>query len=367
MSAASIASKACQGLNCEKPAQLQCPTCLKLKVDGSYFCSQSCFKRNWAVHKGLHQTAQLSDRGTYNPFPQYHFTGSIRPEYPLGPRRPVPAHIPRPDYAETGIPASEHAVRSSTKIECLGPEEIAKIRHVAKMGREVLDAGARAIRVGVTTDEIDAVIHQACIERNAYPSPLNYYEFPKSMCSSVNEVICHGIPDKRPLEDGDILNLDISIYLDGFHADMNKTYFVGNVDKRGRELVDTTRECLDKAIAMVEPGALYRDLGNVIEKHARSKGFSVVRTYCGHGIHRLFHCTPNVPHYAKNKAIGVMKPGHVFTIEPMINEGSHYDETWPDNWTSTTRDGKRSAQFEHMLLVTETGCEVLSRRLETSP
>ncbi|KAJ1977058.1 Methionine aminopeptidase 1 [Dimargaris cristalligena] len=321
-----LANKTCQGLGCDKPAKLQCPTCIKLGIEGSFFCDQACFKKNWPLHKMVHDNVQNGGTsggpaGTYNPFPAYYYSGAIRPTYPLGPRRTVPDHIKRPDYAETGIPTSEQAVRSSTKIEVLNAEEIEIIRHVARMGREVLDAGARAIKVGVTTDEIDAVVHQACIDRNAYPSPLNYYEFPKSHCTSVNEVICHGIPDKRPLQDGDIVNIDISIYLNGFHSDMNKTYFVGNVDEKSRKLVNTTRECLDLAIKLVKPGALYRDLGTVIEKHAKSRGFSVVKTYCGHGINRLFHATPNVPHYAKNKAIGVMKPGHVFTIEPMINEG----------------------------------------------
>ncbi|KAJ1659284.1 Methionine aminopeptidase 1 [Dispira simplex] len=357
----------CQGQGCNKPAKLQCPTCLKLKIAGSYFCGQDCFKASWSEHKVIHQPQASNGDGTYNPFPNYHFTGPLRPVYPLGPHRAVPEHIARPDYSETGIPVSEHAVRSSNRIECLSAEDIVKVREVARLGREVLDEGARAIRVGITTNELDIIIHQACIDRGAYPSPLNYYNFPKSMCSSVNEVICHGIPDQRPLQDGDILNLDISIYKDGFHSDMNKTYLVGNVDKAGRRLVDTTRECLDEAIKLVKPGTLYRDLGNVIEKHAKKKGFSVVRSFCGHGIHRLFHCAPNILHYAKNKSVGVMKPGHVFTIEPMINEGSYHDEVWPDGWTAVTRDGKRSAQFEHMLLVTETGCEVLSGRLETSP
>ena len=176
----------------------------------------------------------------------------------------------------------------------------------------------------------------------------------------MNEVICHGIPDFRPLQDGDIVNVDVSVYFDGYHADLNETYLVGNVDEKGRKLVNTTRECLQKAIQACKPGVQYRDLGDIIEKHAKANGLSVVRTYCGHGVHRLFHCAPNIPHYAKNKAIGTMKVGHVFTIEPMINEGVWQDMTWPDDWTSTTVDGRRSAQFEHTLIITETGAEVLT-------
>jgi len=194
----------------------------------------------------------------------------------------------------------------------------------------------------------------------AYPSPLNFRGFPKSLCTSINEVVCHGIPDNRELEDGDIINIDISTYYDWVHGDLNETYLVGNVDEQGRKLVQTTSECLQKSIEIVKPGTMYREVGNVISKHAQSNGFSVVRSYCGHGIGKLFHSTPNVPHYAKNKAIGTMKPGHVFTIEPMINEGVYNDQLWPDDWTSVTKDGKRSAQFEHTLLVTETGCDVLT-------
>ncbi|TPX68440.1 glycerol-3-phosphate dehydrogenase [NAD(P)+], partial [Chytriomyces confervae] len=222
------------------------------------------------------------------------------------------------------------------------------------IGREVLEAAKAAVRVGVTTDEIDRIVHEATISRNAYPSPLNYYNFPKSCCTSVNEVICHGIPDRYALQDGDILNIDISVFFEGFHSDLNETVYVGNVDAEGVKLVETTRLCLEKAIEFVKPGNLYRDIGEVIQKIADEAGLSVVRTYCGHGINKYFHCSPSIPHYAKNKAVGVMKPGHIFTIEPMICEGGWKDEQWPDRWTAVTQDGKRSAQFEETLLVTET-------------
>ncbi|KNE62651.1 methionine aminopeptidase, type I [Allomyces macrogynus ATCC 38327] len=361
--ATATASHPCQGADCTKTATLVCPTCIKLDLprDTARFCSQTCFKANWATHKLLHQQAQ-----TYDPFtqvPGFRYTGSLRARYPLSATRFVPPHIKRPDYAETGRPYSEEKLRGSNRIETMNEAEIQKMREVCRIAREVLDAGAAAVRPGVTTDHIDKVVHEATVARDAYPSPLNYMGFPKSCCTSVNEVICHGIPDMRPLEDGDIVNIDVSVFKDGFHADLNETYFVGaKAWHESKALIDCTRECLKRAIEMVKPGVMYRELGNVIEKTAKERGFAVVRTYCGHGIHRLFHTTPNIPHYAKNKAIGVMKPGHIFTIEPMINVGTHADDHWPDNWTAVTRDGKRSAQFEHTMVVTETGCEILTLR-----
>jgi methionyl aminopeptidase len=220
----------------------------------------------------------------------------------------------------------------------------------------------------------------------SYPSPLNYCNFPKSVCTSVNEVICHGIPDQRVLQDGDILNIDVTLYHNGFHGDLNETYYIGDKALANPDAVrvtETSRECLAKAIEMVKPGTLFRDYGNTIEKHAKSRKCSVIRTYCGHGINQLFHCAPNVPHYAKNKAIGSAKPGMCFTIEPMISIGSYRDKTWPDDWTSVTLDGSLTAQFgkfnsssiqiyvltciEHTLLVTEDGVEVLTARLADSP
>ncbi|CAG8449583.1 1897_t:CDS:10 [Diversispora eburnea] len=343
--------KFCQGKDCIKPAKLQCPKCLKSEIKGSYFCSQECFTKNWATHKLLHQNK--STKLAENYVMAFPYTGDLRAIYPLSPRRLVPAHIKKPDYADDprGIPESETKNRSY--IQVLSNDEIAAMRKVCTLAREVLDIGAAAVKPGVTTDEIDRIIHEATIERDSYPSPLNYYEFPKSVCTSVNE-------DRRELQDGDIVNLDVTLYHDGFHGDLNETYPVGNVDKESLKLIKTAKGCLNKAIECVKPGFLYRDLGVVIEKHAKANDCSVVRTYCGHGIHRLFHCAPNVPHYTRNKAVGKMKPGNVFTIEPMINLGTYYDRLWPDKWTAVTEDGKRSAQFEHTLLVTETGVEILT-------
>ncbi|KAI9347790.1 peptidase M24, structural domain-containing protein [Zopfochytrium polystomum] len=347
---------------CAVDTTKKCPTCLeKLKVD-AYFC-EGCFKAAWTEHRIKHKGwfgPRRSASGAYNPFPTYAYTGSLRPIYPLSETRAVPDRIKKPEYAANGQPLTEMRLRGSTQIEVLKPEEIEKMRTVCRISREVLEEGKKAVKVGVTTDEIDRVIHEACLERDSYPSPLNYYNFPKSCCTSVNEVICHGIPDRYELKDGDIVNLDVSVFHDGFHGDLNETVLVGNVDAAGVKLVESTKECLQKAIEFVKPGNLYRDIGNVIQKIADQRGLSVVRTYCGHGIGRHFHSPPNVPHYAKNKAVGAMRPGHVFTIEPMISEGVWKDQQWPDGWTAVTADGKRSAQFEETLLVTETGCEVLT-------
>ncbi|KAI9304153.1 methionine aminopeptidase 1-like protein [Cunninghamella echinulata] len=347
----------CSSLECSNVARLQCPTCVKQRlVQNSFFCSQDCFKKSWGVHKANHS----STKKLYDPFPTFNYTGKLRPVYPLSPRRQVPDSIPKPDYYSTGIPKSEFMNNKSTIIQVHNEEEIKSMREVCRITKEVLEIAAKAVRVGITTDEIDRIVHEATIERGAYPSPLNYNYFPKSCCTSINEVICHGIPDQRPLEDGDIINIDISCFYKGFHGDTNGTYLVGNVDEVGKKLVQTTKECLEKAIAMVKPGVRYRDFGKVIEEHATKNGFSVVRSFVGHGINEFFHCAPNIPHYANNKAIGIIRPGHIFTIEPMICEGDWKDHLWPDNWTASTKDGKRSAQFEHTLLVTENGVEILT-------
>lgn len=222
------------------------------------------------------------------------------------------------------------------------------------MAREVLDIAARAAVPGVTTDYIDEVVHKACIERDSYPSPLNYCNFPKSVCTSLNEIICHGIPDQYVLKDGDILNIDVTLYHGGFHGDINETYYIGDKAKADPEsvrVVETARECLEISSKLIKPGALFREYGNVIEAHAKSQGCGVVRSYCGHGINQLFHCPPNVPHYAKNKQVGEAKEGMCFTIEPMITLGTYKDKSWPDDWTSATADGKRTAQFGKFTLI----------------
>ncbi|KAF6765179.1 peptidase M24, structural domain-containing protein [Ephemerocybe angulata] len=359
----------CQSSSCPNgnpPSRLECPTCNKLGIQGSFFCGQACFKAGCKTHKIIHDLvksgSQLSTlpEGVYNPFPNYQFTGALHPWYPLSAKRQLPEHIPRPDYSISGKPMSE-IKQAGQPPRILPPDEQEKMRTVCRLAREVLDIAASHVRPGITTDELDEIVHNACIERNAYPSPLNYRGFPKSVCTSVNEVICHGIPDKRPLREGDIVNIDVTLYYQGYHGDLNETYPVGKIDDDSAKLIRVTEECLNAAIALCKPGALFRDLGKVIEPIAKAAGCSVVRTYTGHGINDLFHCSPNIPHYSKNKAIGTMKAGMVFTIEPMINLGPSWSDVhWPDNWTATTADGKRSAQFEDTLLITETGVEILT-------
>ncbi|EQK98592.1 methionine aminopeptidase 1 [Ophiocordyceps sinensis CO18] len=402
------AKKKCLGVDCDnKAGSLQCPTCLKLGIKDSYFCSQDCFKRNWSDHRSRHKTqsnilhhliippkgiSPYPVTGFYNPFPSFPFAGPLRPVYPLSEHRTLPKLIPHPVWWQDGNPKYSRSLVNRNKIDVLDAKGQDAMRKSCRLAREVLDIAASAAKPGVTTDQIDGIVHEACIERNSYPSPLNYNHFPKSCCTSVNEVICHGIPDQRVLLDGDILNIDISLYHEGYHADLNETYYIGekaSADPENVRVVEAARECLEEAIMAVKPGVLIREFGNIIEKHAKKKNCSVIRTYCGHGINSLFHCAPNVPHYAKNKAVGECKPGMTFTIEPMIALGKYRDITWPDNWTSTTIDGKRTAQFgeaslanratararncmltnwiEHTLLVTDDGVEILTARKEDSP
>lgn len=386
--------KKCLGCGKTTVGQLSCPTCLKLGISTSIFCSQACFKANWAVHKTLHKAvAKYIGQTTGGPvqgyeslalgykendmstwlhdtdlrlFKTYTFSGSLRP-WPRTAMRSVPPHISKPDYYLTGDPDSEVATRHSQKIVARTPEEIERIRKASRIARMALDLAHSMVKPGVTTDAIDVAVHDFIISMGGFPSTLNYCGFPKSCCTSINEVICHGIPDLRPLQDGDIVNVDITVYHEGMHGDLNETFLCGNVDQEGKDLVRGAYECMMHAIAACRPGFLYRDLGNIISDTAEKRGLSVVRSYCGHGIGTLFHTAPNVPHYRRNKAVGIMKVGHVFTVEPMINLGTWRDATWPDDWTSTTTDGRRSAQFEHTMVVTQNGVELLTARLPTSP
>jgi len=280
-------------------------------------------------------------------------TDPIRPGR-VGPMREVPAHIPRPPYADTGVPVRE------TEDPVQPPEVIERMRRAGKAAAEVLALVGEAVRPGVTTDELDELCHQACIERGGYPSPLNYGAFPKSLCTSVNEVICHGIPDDRRLLDGDIVNLDVTIYLDGVHGDTNATFLVGEVDPESRRLVEVTRECLHRGIEAVRPGQPFNVIGRAIQEHAEANGFGVVRSFVGHGIGRQFHTDLHVPHYYDPSLTRVIEEGMTFTIEPMITVGAWEHHLWDDGWTAVTIDRKRTAQFEHTLVVTADGAEILT-------
>jgi methionyl aminopeptidase len=275
-------------------------------------------------------------------------------------RRAVPASIARPEYAETG-----EATRGTGRL-VRTPDELVRMRRACRAAAEVLRTVGAAAKPGVTTDELDAMAHEKAISLGAYPSPLNYGKtddrppFPKSICTSVNEVICHGIPDSRALENGDIVNIDVTVFLDGMHGDTNATFLVGEVDEESQRLVRVTRECMMKGIEVVKVGRPVSDIGRAIEAHADAHGYSVVRTYCGHGIGEVFHNDLQIPHYFDAKANTRIEAGMTFTVEPMINAGVWQDRLWEDRWTVVTQDLKRSAQFEHTLLVTESGAEILT-------
>jgi methionyl aminopeptidase len=271
------------------------------------------------------------------------------------PRRAVPLDIPRPPYLATD---GEPRDRGSSAPK--SAEMIDRMRRAGRAAAEVLAIVGAAVAPGVTTDELDAIAHEEYIRRGGYPSPLGYRGFPKSLCTSVNEVICHGIPDSTRLRDGDIVNLDVTIYLDGVHGDTNATFCAGEVDDTSSRLVRVTRECLDLGIAAVRPGVEVRSIGAAIQQHAEANGFGVIRDFVGHGIGEQFHTEPQIPHYDDGHSTQLLVPGMTFTIEPMISVGDWHMKMWDDGWTAVTADLSRSAQFEHMMVVTDDGVEVLT-------
>eukprot|EP00186_Timspurckia_oligopyrenoides_P002342 CAMPEP_0182450478 /NCGR_PEP_ID=MMETSP1172-20130603/41508_1 /TAXON_ID=708627 /ORGANISM="Timspurckia oligopyrenoides, Strain CCMP3278" /LENGTH=332 /DNA_ID=CAMNT_0024648095 /DNA_START=135 /DNA_END=1133 /DNA_ORIENTATION=- len=298
--------------------------------------------------------------------PAFKYTGSIRPGTITPQRLPssLPPSIILPNYAHDGIPKTINT-KTPWEIEVKDEETIANMKVAAKVAREVLDIAGKHVKVGVSTEELDQIVFEETIKRNAYPSPLNYHGFPKSCCTSINEIVCHGIPSSTTiLNDGDIVNIDVTCYIHGVHGDMSETFLVGeNVDETGKLLVKAAWECMEKGIESVEIGKGYNELGEVIEKHAKEYGFSSVRNFCGHGIGSYFHGNPNVLHYKNTEPNGKIAVGHTFTVEPMICEGTARNVMWPDKWTAATADGKRSAQFEHTVLVTENGPVRLTDRI----
>jgi methionyl aminopeptidase len=272
----------------------------------------------------------------------------------ISPRRPVPAHIERPEYVDN------HAPTPYDGPEVKDDETIERMRIAGRLAAQALQLVGKHVAPGVTTDELDRVGHEFLCDNHAYPSTLGYRHFPKSLCTSVNEVICHGIPDNRVIEDGDIVNIDITAFVGGVHGDTNATFLAGDVDEESRLLVERTEESLRRAIKAVKPGRQINVVGRVIESYAKRFGYGVVRDFTGHGIGTSFHSGLIVPHYDSPYYDTTIEKGMTFTIEPMLCLGTYEWEMWDDNWTVVTKDGRRSAQFEHTLLVTDDGAEILT-------
>lgn len=272
----------------------------------------------------------------------------------LSPPREVPKAITRPEYV------GKATAREGDEPWVQPPEVIEKMRVAGRIAAGALRAAGEAVAPGVTTDELDRVVHEYLLDHGAYPSTLGYKGFPKSCCTSLNEVICHGIPDSTVIQDGDIVNIDVTAFHDGVHGDTNETFFAGNVSEEHRLLVDRTREAMMRAIKAVKPGRSLSVIGRVIESYANRFGYNVVRDFTGHGVGTTFHNGLVVLHYDQPTVTTVLEPAMTFTIEPMINLGSLDYEIWDDGWTVATKDRKWSAQFEHSLVVTEDGAEILT-------
>ncbi|MCP2344591.1 MULTISPECIES: type I methionyl aminopeptidase [Nonomuraea] len=271
----------------------------------------------------------------------------------VSPMRKVPAHIERPEYVGKKRPKTGEA-------DVKTPETIERMRVAGRIAAQALEEVGRNVRPGVTTDELDRIGHEFLLDHGAYPSTLGYKGYPKSLCTSINEVICHGIPDDTVLRDGDIVNVDITAYIGGVHGDTDATYLVGEVDEESRLLVERTREATMRAIKAVAPGRQLNVVGRVIEAYAKRFGYGVVRDFTGHGIGTTFHSGLMVPHYDDPSLRVELVPGMTFTIEPMLTLGTIDYDIWPDGWTAVTKDRKRTAQFEHTIVVTETGSEILT-------
>jgi methionyl aminopeptidase len=271
----------------------------------------------------------------------------------ISPTRKVPAHIKRPEYVGRAEPK-----KGDSDVQT--PETIEKMRIAGRIAAQALEEVGKHVTPGVTTDELDRIGHEFLCDHDAYPSTLGYRGYPKSLCTSINEVICHGIPDDTLLRDGDIVNVDITAFIGGVHGDTDATFLVGDVDEESRLLVERTHEATMRAIKAVAPGRQLNIVGRVIEAYARRFGYGVVRDFTGHGISTSFHSGLIVPHYDDPSVSVTLVPGMTFTIEPMLTLGTIDYEIWPDGWTAVTRDRKRTAQFEHTIVVTDSGHEILT-------
>ena len=272
----------------------------------------------------------------------------------LAPQRPVPSSIPRPEYVGKLSPAKHDGG------DRYDEETIAKIRKASKLAAQALQLVLDSAKPGVTTDYLDKVGHEFLIANNAYPSTLGYRGFPKSLCTSVNEVICHGIPDDTVLEEGDLVNVDITAFIGGVHGDNNGTVLVGDGPQELKDLVERTHQAMMRGIKAALPGREVNVIGRSIEAYAKRFGYGVVQDFTGHGVGTSFHTGLIIPHYDAPEYNTVIEPGMVFTVEPMINLGTHEWEMWEDDWTVVTKDKKHTAQFEHTILITESGPEILT-------
>ena len=273
----------------------------------------------------------------------------------ISPKRNVPGTIARPSYALTGDPGPSILPLTRTS------SEIKSMRKAGAIAAEVLLHVGEKVTAGISTDKLDEIAHDEIIRQGAYPSPLNYRGFRKSICTSVNEVVCHGIPDSRQLQEGDIVNIDVTVFYEGVHGATSVTFLVGEVDEHSQHLVDVTRAALYKGMDSVRNGSRVCDIGKAIEKHAHSNQLSVVREFIGHGVGPEFHSSLAIPHYYDRRATTELVTGMSFTIEPMLNLGGHTLQMWDDTWTVVTTDGRRSAQFEHTLIVTDDGFEIMTK------
>ena len=272
----------------------------------------------------------------------------------VSPSRLVPPNIKKPPYALTGDPG--RSISSLVRDD----DEIERMEKAGKIAALVLLEAGSNVSPGITTDKIDEIVHEMILSFDAYPSPLNYRGFPKSVCTSVNEVICHGIPDSRSLQEGDIVNIDVTVYHEGVHGDTSVTFPVGEIPERDIQLIKDTRKAMELGIEEVKPGRPVNVIGRAIERHAKRNSLGVVREFIGHGVGTEFHSSLQIPHYYDPYASTEMLPGMTFTIEPMLTLGDPSAQMWNDNWTAVTRDGRRTAQFEHTILVTEDGARRLT-------
>ena len=312
-----------------------------------------CWCGSGVPHRRCHGPFERPGPGAALNLAAHPFPWAVRPAVTSGPLPPPPG-VPAPDYALSGVPRARHVgdVRS--------PDEIAALRRACRHAADILVYLAGLVAPGVTTDELDAAAYRECVRRGVYPSPLNYHGYPRSICTSVNEVICHGIPDSRPLAAGDTLNIDVTVYRDGVHGDCSAMVPVGGVNPVARRLVRGGLRCLQAGIAAVRPGAPFSEVGRAIQAVADELGYAVVRQFVGHGIGPLFHTGLQVLHHFSPDQRRPMTPGMVFTVEPMIDAGTAHALVLDDGWTAITADRSRSVQFEHTVLVTETGVEVLT-------